>query len=86
MQHFCHHGDTICHPNSSCITTNLYGTSAFGCNNNATMPKQLFSRFQPSTYARQVDQSGVKNRLRMPPWQDDDTVEFMFFRVFFVCA
>ena len=33
MQHFCHHRDTICHPNSSYITTKLHGTSTCGCNN-----------------------------------------------------
>ena len=34
-QHFCHHGDTICHPKSGCVTTKLHGTSTCGCNNNA---------------------------------------------------
>ena len=34
IQYFCHHTDTICHPNSSHVTTKLYGTSACGCNNN----------------------------------------------------
>ena len=32
-QHFCHHGDTICHPKSGYETTNLHGTSTCGCNN-----------------------------------------------------
>ena len=35
MQHFCHHGDTICHPKSGYVTTKLHGTSTCGCNNNA---------------------------------------------------
>ena len=34
-QHFCHHGDTICHPKSGYVTTKLHGTSKCGCNNNA---------------------------------------------------
>ena len=34
-QDFCHHGDTICHPKSSYITTKLKGMSTCGCNNNA---------------------------------------------------
>ena len=34
-QHFCHRGGTICHPESSYVTTKLYGTSTCGCNNNA---------------------------------------------------
>ena len=35
MQHFCHHGDTICYPKSGYVTTKLHGTSTCGCNNNA---------------------------------------------------
>ena len=34
-QDFCHHGDTICHPKSSYVTTKLNGMSTCGCNNNA---------------------------------------------------
>ena len=34
-QDFFHHGDTICHPKSSYITTKLNGMSTCGCNNNA---------------------------------------------------
>ena len=29
-QYFYHHADTICHPNSSYVTTKLYETSASG--------------------------------------------------------
>ena len=53
-QHFCHHGDTICHPNSS-LTIKLYGTSTCGCNNNAIFQNELFSDFLPSAYAGYVD-------------------------------
>ena len=35
MQHFCHHGDILCHPKSGYVTTKLHGTSTCGCNNNA---------------------------------------------------
>ena len=35
MQHFYHHGDTLCHPKSGYVTTKLHGTSTCGCNNNA---------------------------------------------------
>ena len=49
-QYFCHHADTICHPNSSYVTTKLYETSAWGCNNNTIFYNELFSRFLPSTY------------------------------------
>ena len=48
MQYFCHH--TICHPNSSYVTTKLYETLACGCNNNTIFQNELFSRFLPSTY------------------------------------
>ena len=34
-QHFCHHGDTICHPKSGYVITKLHGTSTCGCSNNA---------------------------------------------------
>ena len=33
MQHSCHHVDIIRHPNSSYVTTKLYGTSKCVCNN-----------------------------------------------------
>ena len=49
-QYFCHHADTICHPNSSYVTTKLYETSACGCNNNTIFQNELFLRFLPSTY------------------------------------
>ena len=35
LQDFFHHGDIICHPKSSYITTKLNGMSTCGCNNNA---------------------------------------------------
>ena len=35
MQHFCHHGDTLCHPKSGYVTTKLHGMSTCGSNNNA---------------------------------------------------
>ena len=46
----CHHADTICHTNSSYVTTKLYETSTCGCNNNTIFQNELFSRFLPSTY------------------------------------
>ena len=44
-QHFCHHGGTICHPKSSCVTTKLYGTSTCGCNNNAVFSNKAIFTF-----------------------------------------
>ena len=61
MQHSCHHGDTVCHPNSSYITTELYGTSACGCNNTVIQP-ELFSRFLPSTHVGRVGLAAVRPR------------------------
>ena len=29
-QHFCHHGDTICHPKSGYVKNKLHGTSTCG--------------------------------------------------------
>ena len=43
--------------------------------------KDLFSRFQPSTYAKHVGLAAARTWLCMPKWQDDDTVEFNIFRV-----
>ena len=54
MQHTCNHKDTICHSNSSYVTTKLYGTSTCGCNNNTIFQRELLSRFVPSTYAGHV--------------------------------
>ena len=51
MQHFYHHGDTICHPKSGYVTTKLQGTSTCRCNNNAIFSDSYFQ---------------VSCRLRMP--------------------
>ena len=39
MPHSSHHVETIRHPNSSYVTTKLYGTSTCGCNNNTIFSK-----------------------------------------------
>ncbi len=39
MPHYCYHVETIRHPNSSYVTTKLYGTSTRGCNNNTIFLK-----------------------------------------------
>ena len=76
-QYFCHHADTVCHPNSSYVTTKLYETSACGCNNNTIFQNELFSRFLPSTYVACRAEAFVKLRKS----QDGDTGEFILFRV-----
>ena len=40
LSHSCHHIETIRHPNSSHVTTKLYGTSTCGCNNNTIFSKR----------------------------------------------
>ena len=65
-QHFCHHGESICHTNSSYVASKLYGTSACGCNNNTVILKELFSSFLPSMYAGHVRLAVAKHRWCMP--------------------
>ena len=45
MQHSCLHVDIIRHPNSSYVTTKLYGTSTCGCNNNTIFSEGPISTF-----------------------------------------
>ena len=45
MPHSCYHAETICHPNSSYVTTKLYGTSTCGCNNNTIFSKRAMLTF-----------------------------------------
>ena len=45
MPHSCHHVETIRHPNSSYVTTKLYGTSTRGCNNNTIFSKRAILTF-----------------------------------------
>ena len=79
-QHFCHHGDTICHPKSGYVTTKLHGTSTCGCNNNAMFQAELFSRFLPSSYADHVISAGAKPCRFMPNCKYGSPVEIIIFR------
>ena len=75
-QHFFHHGDTICRPNSSYVTTKRYETSACECNNNTIFQKKQFShdrRRMPGTLAHAL--------MMHAKAEDGDTVEFIIFRV-----
>ena len=45
MPHSCHHVETIRHPNSSYVTTKLYGTFTCGCNNNTIFSKRAILMF-----------------------------------------
>ena len=42
MPHSCYHVETIRHPNSSYVTTKLYGTSTCGCNNNTIFSQKSY--------------------------------------------
>ena len=44
-EHFCHHGNTICHQKSSYVTIKLYRTSTCGCNNNAIFSDRAIFTF-----------------------------------------
>ena len=48
-RHFCHHGDTICHPKSGYVTTKLHGSSTCRCNNNAIFSDIAIFKF-PAIY------------------------------------
>ena len=54
-QHFCHYGETICHPNSSYVTTKLHGTSTADATIMRYLQTELFSRLLPSLYAGHVN-------------------------------
>ena len=62
MQHFCHHGDTICHPKSGYLTTKLHGTSTHGCNNNAMFSGRAIFTF-PTVVVCRPCQSGPGKAL-----------------------
>ena len=44
MPHSCYQVETIRHPNSSYVTTKLYGTSTCGCNNDTIYSKKSYFR------------------------------------------
>ena len=59
MQHFCHHGDTLCHPKSGFVTNSterLHGDATIM----RCFQAELFSRFLPSSYAGHVNLAGEK--------------------------
>ena len=60
IQHFCHHGDTICHPKSGYVTTKLHGTPNVDATIMRCFQAELFSRFLPSSYAGHVNLAPAK--------------------------
>ena len=80
-QHFFHHGDTICQPKSSYLTTKLHGTSTADAIILLSFHTEIFSRFLASSYAGHVNQATAKHWRFMRKERDGDTVEFVTFRV-----
>ena len=75
-QHFCHYGDTICHPKSGYVTTKLHGMSTCQCNNNAIFSDRAIFKF-PAVY---VNLATTKPWQFIPDWKDGSTVEFIIFQ------
>ena len=71
-QHFCHHGDTICHPKSDYVTTKPHGTFTCGCNNNAMFSGRAIFTF-PTVVVCRPRYSGPGKALtvyaKMQIWQ-----------------
>ena len=61
-QHFYHHGDTICHPKSGYVTTELHGTTTCRCNNNAVFSDRAIFKF-PAVYVCRPRYSGRAEAL-----------------------
>ena len=80
-QHFFHHGDTICHPNSGYVTTSLHGTSTCRCNNNAIFSDRAIFKC-PAVYVCRPLLSGRSDALAVHAnRKDGSTIEFIIFRV-----
>ena len=61
-QYFCYHANTICHPNSSYVTTKLYETSACGCNDLSERVIFMFSTIDVCSLAAQKPWWCCENR------------------------
>ena len=71
-QHFCHHGDTICLPKSSYVTTKLHGTSTCGCNNYAIFSDRAIFTFPTVGVFRQRysdRQKALTVHVKVPRWR-----------------
>ena len=81
IPHSCYHVETIRHPNSSYVTTKLYGTSACGCNNNTIFSKRAILTFLTVDVSAHVSLAAGRPGSCMPKWQYGDSVDFITFRV-----
>ena len=80
-QHFCHHGDTICHPKSGDVTIKLHGTSTCRCNNNAIFSDSYFQVAYRLRMPATLISAAADTWQFMPNWKDGSTVEFIICRV-----
>ena len=83
ISHSCYHVETIRHPISSYVTTKLYGTYTFGCNNNTIFSKRAILTFLTVDvgYAAHVSLAAGRPWSCTPKWQYGDIVDFITFRV-----
>ena len=58
MQHFCHHGDTLCHPKAGYVLPNSTERLRVDATIMRCFQAELFSRFLPSSYAGHVNLAG----------------------------
>ena len=80
-QHFCYHGDTICHPKSGYVTTKLHGTSTCGCNNNAMFSGRAIFTFPTVVVCWPCESGREKPSLLMLNCKYGSPVEIVNFRV-----
>ena len=71
------------HPNSSYVTTKLYGTSTCGCINNSIFLEITIFTFLTGVVCGHGGLAAAKPWWFMPKWKDGSTVEFIIFRVQF---
>ena len=60
IQHFCHHGDTICHPQSGCERPNFTERLRVDATIMRFFQAELCSRFLQSSYDGHVNLAGEK--------------------------
>ena len=77
-QHFCHHGDTICHPPSRYVTTKNKERVHVHATIMRYFQAERFSRFLPSSHDGHVNLAAGKHWVFMPNWKDVEFIIFVF--------
>ena len=80
-QHFCHPGDTICHPKSGYVTTELHRTSTCGCNNNVMFSGRAIFAFPTVVVCWPCQSRRGKPWRFMPNCKYGSPVEIIIFLV-----